>query len=405
MNSTGSFSNFTARLREFIAISARESFDAATRLPSRPTAALPTFGRLALELFGLQFAHNPPYRKFCEARGASPTTIREWERIPPLPAAAFKEWELSCLPSGQRSKVFHSSGTTAQRLSRHFHNDESLALYEDSLWPWFAAHVLARSPSSAGGAMGRLNGNWRPVILTPPPAQAPHSSLVHMFETVRRKLGCGLYFGRTARDGSWKLDVEAIASALREASDGEQPVILLSTAFCLLHLLDWLTARDLRLRLPAGSRALETGGYKGRSRTLPRAELHALMTRRLGIPPPDIICEYGMSELSSQAYDRVAEPERAHGRGPMRQGGPRPPATIARPFRFPPWAQARIVSPETGAEVGEGETGLLRVFDLANVYSVIAIQTEDLGVRRGEGFELIGRGEGAEPRGCSLMTA
>ena len=73
-------------------------------------------------------------------------------------------------------------------------------------------------------------------------------------------------------------------------------------------------------------------------------------------------------------------------------------------FDFPPWARAQIVSPETGREVADGETGLLRVFDLANVFSVMAIQTEDLAVRRGDGFELIGRAQLAEPRGCSLMA-
>ena len=81
-------------------------------------------------------------------------------------------------------------------------------------------------------------------------------------------------------------------------------------------------------------------------------------------------------------------------------------APLAQPrvFQFPPWARAQIVSPETGREVAEGETGLIRVFDLANVRSVMAIQTEDFGVRRGGGFELIGRAALAEPRGCSLMS-
>ena len=73
-------------------------------------------------------------------------------------------------------------------------------------------------------------------------------------------------------------------------------------------------------------------------------------------------------------------------------------------FRFPPWARVQIVSPETGQEVGEGETGLIRVFDLANVRSVMAVQTEDLGVRQGDGFALVGRASLAEPRGCSLMS-
>jgi hypothetical protein len=80
------------------------------------------------------------------------------------------------------------------------------------------------------------------------------------------------------------------------------------------------------------------------------------------------------------------------------------PSPVTRHFSFPPWARVQIISPETGGEVAEGETGLIRVFDLANVFSVLAVQTEDLGVRRGDGFELIGRAALAEPRGCSLMT-
>jgi hypothetical protein len=94
-----------------------------------------------------------------------------------------------------------------------------------------------------------------------------------------------------------------------------------------------------------------------------------------------IVTEYGMCELSSQAY-----------------------ANEDGVFQFPPWARVQIVSPENGREVKDGETGLIRVFDLANVWSVLAVQTEDLGVRRGHGFELLGRASGAEARGCSLMS-
>ena len=147
---------------------------------------------------------------------------------------------------------------------------------------------------------------------------------------------------------------------------------------------------------------METGGYKGQSREVPRAELHGLITKHLGIQPHCIVTEYGMSELSSQAYDTVAD---SRNRGPERvsQESQRPPA-LSRFSRFPPWARAQVISAETGHEVSEGETGLLRIFDLANVRSVLAIQTEDLAVRRGTGFELVGRAVRAEPRGCSLMS-
>ena len=121
---------------------------------------------------------------------------------------------------------------------------------------------------------------------------------------------------------------------------------------------------------------------------MPKIELHELITERLGIQPTDIICEYGMSELSSQAYD--ASLNRA--------------VAYPRTFRFPPWVRMQIVSPESGREVRDGEAGLIRVVDLANVYSVMAIETQDLAIRLGAGFQLLGRAAQAEARGCSLMA-
>jgi hypothetical protein len=204
-----------------------------------------------------------------------------------------------------------------------------------------------------------------------------------MFDTVGRESAGSetVFVGELDGAGAWTIDFDAALAALQAA---DKPQMILGTAFSLVHLLDFLAERDLRLQLADGSRVMETGGYKNRSRAMPRAELHSLITEFLGISRERIICEYGMSELSSQAYD-------SRGRG--------------RHFQFPPWARVQIISPETGREVGDGETGLIRIFDLANVFSVTAIQTEDLAVRRGNGFDLIGRAVLAEPRGCSLMTA
>jgi hypothetical protein len=409
---------------------------------------MPAFDQLALELFALQFKHNAPYRRLCEARGARPSAVAHWTTIPAAPTSAFKEFELSCLPVVERTTFFHSSGTTAQRPSRHFHNADSLALYEASLLAWFESHL----PLAIG--------NWQLAIFTPPPAEAPHSSLVHMFETIQCQFGSGAspFFGRAATDGAWALDLEAAVEFLCKASASGQPLLVLGTAFSYVHLLDHLAERDLHLKLPPGSCVLETGGYKGRSRSLPKAALHALISQRLGISPGHIICEYGMSELSSQAYDmevgefaaespasnnsnipfpltralslgeresritsrnqlepfefaatRTKELPRPKGEGPGEGGQSVTSATASesspRSFHFPPWTRVQIISPETGREVGEGETGLIRVLDLANVYSVMAIQTEDLGIRRGDGFALAGRAASAEPRGCSLKAA
>jgi len=247
-----------------------------------------------------------------------------------------------------------------------------------------------QNATEVGGKSSVVSDQWSEtelVILTPGVREAVNSSLVHMFETVRRRMGAeeSVFVGRTGADGSWRIDFGAAIERLKT----ERPVLVLGTAFSFVHLLDYLGELDLRFKLAAGSRVMETGGYKGRSRSLPKKELHRLIMKRLGVPESEIVCEYGMSELSSQAYDGRTGVE---GRG-------------SRTFQFPPWAWAQIISPETGREVAEGETGLIRVFDLANVFSVMAIQTEDLGVKREGGrFELIGRAELAEARGCSMMA-
>ena len=423
MTSDEHFSAHAARLREFIRRHSPGAPDA-DRLPREESER--QFNALALDLFGLHYAQNPAYRRLGQARKKFPMDVTHWTEIPAAPAVAFKEMEMTTLCDDERTTVFHSSGTTEQKPSRHFHNSESLALYEASLLPWFAEHLLPEqtlpsdpgfgTPTSVGrnaaspgplptevGVPIRFSGSMREtfvreiptpapatfLILTPPPELAPHSSLVHMFAAVRRVFGTDdLIFAGTSNDDGWSLDLEKILFRIRQSMESKRPLMLLGTAFNFVHLLDHLAANNLSLPLPEGSRVLETGGYKGRSRTLLKAELHALINKHLGIPAGRIVCEYGMSELSSQAYDWVAGSQNEQ-----------------RLFHFPPWARVQIISPETGREVGEGETGLIRILDLANLRSVLAVQTEDLGVRRGVGFALLGRAPQAEARGCSLMDS
>ena len=294
-------SSFAARLRDFILSEGR-----VPRVPDlkirNGDSSLRDFDSLALALFALQFENNAAYRKICEARGLTPKAVAHWMHIPAVPASAFKELELSCIPPEERTAVFHSSGTTEQIPSRHFHSAESLAVYEASLWAWFGRHIVPDLKSEIS--------NFKLIILTPPPPRTPHSSLVHMFETVRQKFGSASapasraeFLDKLDADGSWTLDFSAAIAALNSSLATRHSSLLLGTAFSFVHLLDYLMERDLRVELPAGSRVMETGGYKNRSRTMPKAELHALISERLGILPENIICEYGMSELSSQAYD------------------------------------------------------------------------------------------------------
>ncbi|MHB9005731.1 MAG: long-chain-fatty-acid--protein ligase [Limisphaerales bacterium] len=383
MTPTIDFPALTAEIRRFIRqASASIPAAEAPRLDDR-------FTTLALALFALQHEAVPALRRLNEARGIDPSGISRWRDLPALPAAAFKEWELTSLPPDERATVFHSSGTTGQKPSRHFHDALSLELYEASVITWFGPHLF---PERVAG------GRMKMLALTPPPSAAPHSSLVHMFDTVRRAFGAeGSEFVGHADQGQWFIDHERSQAALDAAEACDRPTLLLGTAFSFVHLLDELASVGRRARLPPGSRVMETGGYKGRSRQMTRPELHALITDWLGVPPTHLLCEYGMSELGSQAYDGVVDRL-----SPV--AAPSPTLT-PRAFRFPPWARAMVISPETGLEVAEGETGLLRVVDLANVRSIMAVQSEDLAIRRGDGFELLGRGPGAEPRGCSLMPA
>ena len=376
------FAGFADRLRAFIS-----SF----KFDEGCVASTDTeFNDLALALFRLQFQYNEPYRALCEARGRSPK-IRDWHEVPAVPTSAFQAFELTSLSPPQHTTVFFSSGTTGQHRSRHFHDEESLGIYRASLSPWFERHLLADMNARAEDQLVRPLDKLPFLALTPALRAAPNSSLVCMFDAVLREFGAydSFFAGRAEANGVWKLDMDAALFAIRKSMWANRPLVLLGTAFNFVHLLDHFAANNMRYQLARGSRVLETGGYKGQSRNVPKAELHLLITKHLGIAPECVVTEYGMSELSSQAYDRVAGEVQSQ------------PLSI---FRFPPWARAQIISPENGREVSDGETGLIRIFDLANVRSAMAIQTEDLGVRRGDGFELIGRASQAEPRGCSLMS-
>jgi hypothetical protein len=358
------FALITRRILDFIA---RSSEDGAANAELEGE-----FNDLAMELYRLQFAAVAPYRYFCERRGAVPATVQAWHEIPALPVSAFKQADVTSLSPEDRSHVFYSSGTTKEVPSRHYNDGMSLDLYEESIGSGFRIAWQAAPPQEL-------------LFLTPPADAVPHSSLVYMFNTLRLSFGNARseFFGNVDAVCNWQVRVEDLVRRLAKCVRGSAPLTLMGTAFNFVHLLDSLAAKDQRLELPAGSMVLETGGYKGRSRVLSKPELHHQIAEHLGVPQSRIFSEYGMCELGSQAYD-------AQQRGV---------------FQFPPWAYCRVVSPENGEPCPRGESGVLQVFDLANVRSVLAIQTEDVAVFQGDGFQLLGRAGESERRGCSLMSA
>jgi hypothetical protein len=330
------------------------------------------FDALALDLFAFQFAHCAPYRRFCEGRGRTPERVKTSGGIPSVPTGAFKELALTSFPLERARKTFRTSGTsTRARGALHL---DTLALYEASLLPAFRRHLLPDLPTGGRASL---------LLLAPSAEEAPDSSLSHMFHVALRELG-DARSGWFVRGGA--LDVAALLAALEAACRDDAPVALCGAAFAFVHLLEALAARGVALSLPAGSRALETGGFKGRARERPRAELYAEIEARLAIAPARIVNQYGMTELGSQFYDSVLREPHA-----------------ARRKLAPPWTRVRLVDPLSGAPVAPGRPGAITVCDLANTGSVCAIQTADLGAAVGDdGFEVLGREPGAEERGCSI---
>src|SRR5262245_17878991 len=264
------------RIREFISRSTVLSAEAAT---AGDGGSSEEFNQLAWELCTQQLAHNPAYRTLCRASGAAPDMTAHWSEIPAVPTSAFKELAMTCLPSAQRTAEFRSSGTTGQAASRHYHCPESLALYEHSLVAWFDVKLMR---SWKPTPFGRSEAQVEPLFLslTPSSAQAPHSSLAHMFHKVSQQFGGEgtRVGGRATADGSWEVDAAQVEAGLSEASERNQRVVLLGTAFNFVHLLDYGVASGRPFKLPAGSWLLETGGYKGRSRSLPKHELHSRLS-------------------------------------------------------------------------------------------------------------------------------
>lgn len=296
-----------------------------------------------LDVHRFQRAHNPAYRDFCSGL-PEPTC---WQGIPAVPVSAFKTAGLRSFPEEQTIRTFETSGTTGGSPGRHHFC--SLSLY---------LHAATRGWIRAGLPAENV------VAIIPHAAGAPYSSLSQMASWLVPQ--DRFFFSRRGE----------LLAFLETAGK----TVIFGTALAFLDFFEWMNGR--RVVLPAGSLAVETGGYKGTRREMPKSELYHLFQERLGLPPDSVWNEYGMTELISQFYTNG----------------------LGRPHRAPPWARGLVVSPSTGIEVGEGEAGILKIFDAANLGSVCAIQTRDLAIRRGRDFELIGRDPAAIPRGCSLAA-
>lgn len=344
---------------------------------------------LALEVFAFQFETIKPFHKFCRGVGRTPDTVTSWRGIPAVPALAFKQYSLFAAAPDAVAKTFRSSGTSEPGQSSQAHFSRPGLELMDT-----AVAAAARPRLFPDGRRTRI------LVLTPPPEQVPHMIMVHGMAQLIKAYGLD---GSRFVVGPKGLDFAALWTELDGCQKAGVPVSLLGSSFGFVHFFDWMEGEGRRLELPAGSRLMDAGGYKGRSREIGRDAFVSWAAQMCGVVRERVINLLGMTELASQIYDWIAPgaPARA----------------VTRMKLAPRWMRTEVVDPRRlgpdGPEpVGDGEVGLLRHLDLANVERPIMIQSEDVGryvsADAGgapqRGFEILGRAKGAEPRGCSLSA-
>ena len=318
------------------------------------------------DLLVFQSRNVLPYTRLVATRGHMIVPSTPAASLPALPTDVFRFVRVASHPASEDVRVFRTSGTTD--ASRGEHPLADLATYDA------AARAAARHALFPDVERIRI------VCLAPSPAEVPDSSLSYMLGRFQEWFAAGevMFAWSDGPDGT------ALASALEAAIDAGEPIAVLGTSFAFVHAEEQL---DRCFSLPGGSRVMQTGGFKGRSRELSPAEMRAILSDRYGVPETHVVAEYGMTELSSQMYETTL-------RAP----------TEPRRLWVPGWMRAVPVDPESLREVSPGEVGILRIEDAANVGSVAAIQTSDLARVVGDGIEVLGRVPGAIPRGCSLAV-
>jgi hypothetical protein len=329
---------------------------------------------LLAELLRFQRSHVVPYARIVQQSAVADAQPLAW---PAVPTDVFRFLRVAVHGPEQDQRVFHTSGTTQQ--ARGAHHVRDLALYDAS------AEANARRLLFPDLSRMRL------VVLAPRSSVAPDSSLAYMLQRFESWFGAGastyVWQGDAAHGA---IDTEQLARTLEAAERDGVRVALLGTSFAYVHADDTLGTR--RFLLPPGSRVMQTGGFKGRSREIEPAAMRTMIEQRYGVPESCVIAEYGMTELCSQLYEQTLREDRL--------GLPATPRRLV----APPWVRVSIVDPETLQPVAHGREGLVRIDDLANVDTACAIQTSDRGIASEDGIVVLGRASGAVPRGCSIAV-
>lgn len=310
------------------------------------------FVDLALEVFAYQLQHNPLYRDFVTHRCGAFPSINSLSAIPFLPISFFKTHQVQSF-EGQPEAIFTSSGTTGITTSRHA--VASLQWYEQCFTHAFSLFY-------------GLPSQYAFLCLLPSYLEREGSSLIYMANALVRQ-------SLHAESGFFLQADAALLQAIEQCRERQIPAILLGVTFALLDFADRHAGLDLRHLI-----VMETGGMKGRRVEMLRVQVHQQLTAAFQLPA--IHSEYGMTEMMSQAYAKTS------GR-----------------YYPPPWVRVLVRSEEDPLEVSTLGRGMLCIIDLANLDSCAFLETADMGhVFEDGSFEVLGRIDHSDMRGCSLLT-
>ena len=310
-----------------------------------------SFEAIALELFRYQAENTPVYSKYLQLLNVHPSEVHTIEDIPCLPIELFKTHEI-LTTSNSKAKKFTSSGTSGEQSSHWVHDEKWYQKSYEACFDFFFPGFR----------------DARFFFLLPGYLEREGSSLVQMAKGLNQ---------RSKEEGGFFLnDFNALEEAIAKAKEDHVPFLILGVTF---GLLDW--AESTHTKLPEQTIVMETGGMKGRRKELTRDEVHGILSQKLGVK--QVHSEYGMTELLSQGYSK--------GEGK---------------FFCPPWMQLLIREPaDPFSYQSAGKSGGVNIIDLANVESCAFIATSDLGKLHQDGsFEIIGRFDHADVRGCNLMV-
>ena len=304
-----------------------------------------------LEMFRFQYSNNQIYRQWCDAIGYHANKIDDIKAIPFLPISFFKTHEIRTTDF-DAEVVFESSGTTTTTTSKHFIKD--VMLYKQSFLRAF--QQFYGDPSE-----------YCIVALLPSYLERGGSSLVYMVDELIRQ-------SKHTQSGFYLHEHEQLAQKLIALEQSTQKIILFGVTYALL---DFAEAYPINLK---HTTIIETGGMKGRKKEMTRWEIHEILKKQFGLK--DIHSEYSMTELLSQAY-----------------------STSEGKFYCPSWMKILVRSEDDPLDIKQKGRGVINIIDLANIYSCPFIATDDAGVLNEEGsFEVLGRVDNSDVRGCSLLV-